>query len=430
MRGTVFSRSLIVAAALVAAACTDTVRDAPTALPRDVGLALVPAGCDLAALHTDATSYLSGSDQIHNLIQALEEWLLVGNQTKATDAGFNTLRRIADARNAGITGAAATGANLASGILRCMSATPLPTLTELTNALDGGPGGGIFQVLGGPTDPTGPAISPNALPRWGAEPQPGQTWATSSGGGRFLLYAYRLVFATFTQEDPALLNPASTDEEGTAFEMRSIPANLLTHLPLVGVCVDDPDRYRVQWVQNILTLQQVNFCDTSTLTASPGAERGVLAAARRAFEWLAPKPLHAAALAVGGTAGLPSGFTPFGAVAIEAKNVGLVIDPIPDGNRYTPVTITVHAFSEHGNPIDNVLVRLSVAKNNGLGSDGQYELIDVEGVTANGGVVTFVELIDKPGGYRVRAEGFFNANDALPTLTGFSNRFILSGKKP
>jgi hypothetical protein len=420
----------LVAVASVAGACADAGRGGPTSIPRDAQLAVLPAGCDLSALHGDATSYLSAGDPIHNLINVLGEWLGLGNQPKALDSGLNALRRIATARNAGITNAPATGASLATGILTCMSASPLPSLAELTNTLDTGPNGGVFEVLGGITDPAGAAISPNALPRWGAEPQPGQTWATSSGNTRFLLFAYRVTFSTFTQEDPALLNPGSTDEEGTAFEMRSIPASLLTHHPLVGVCVEDPDRYRVQWVQNILTLQQVNFCDPSTSTASAPGQHGVLAVARRALGWLAPKPLHASALAVGGTAGLPSGFTPFGAVKIEAGEVGLVIDPIADGNRFTPLTITVRAFSDHGNPIDNVLVRLSVARNNGLGSDGEYELIGVQGVTANGGVVTFVTPIDKPGGYRVRGEGFFNANSTLPTLTGTSNRFNLSGKKP
>lgn len=422
MRGSILSRLLLVAAMGVAAACADAGREAPTSIPRDALLAVIPAACDVASLHADATAYLTSGDPIHSRIRALEEWLLLGNRTKAFDAGLNALRRSAEARNAGITNAPASGANLALGILTCMGASPLPTLAELTSTLGTDPNGGVFQVLGGTTDPPGAAISPNAVPRWGAEPQPGRTWATSSGGVRFLLFAYRVTFSTFTQEDPALLNPGSQDE-GTAFEMRSIPANLLAHLPLVGVCVEDPDRYRVQWVQNILTLQQVNFCDAAR------EESGILAAGRSAIEWFAPKPLHAAALLVGGTAGLPSGFTPFGAVSVEAGNVGLVIDPIPHGNRHTPVMITVHAISEHGNPVDDVMIRLGIVTSRN-GSDGKKEILVLEGATRNGGVVTFGALIDKAGAYSARAKGFFNRDSALPTLTAISNRFEVSARRP
>ena len=74
--------------------------------------------------------------------------------------------------------------------------------------------------------------------------------------------------------------------------------------------------------------------------------------------------------------------------------------------------------------MDNVLIVLSVAGNNGLGSDGEYELIGVSGPTTNGGVVTFVVPLDKAGAYKVRADGYFNAQPPeLPTLSAISNRF-------
>jgi len=425
MRGSI-RFGLLIAAAGLTVACADTRRAGPTAIPHDAALAANASACDFTGMRRGARSYLSSSDPILDILRALQDATRSGDQALAFDTGLSALARIAEARNAGITGAPSTGASLALGILTCIGATPRPSLAELTGALGTDANGGVFQVLGGPADPAGAAVAANASPRWGAEPQPGHTWITSAGGTRFLLFAYRITFSTFTSEGPALLNPGSTDEFGTAFDMQTIPASVLTHHPLVGVCVDNTDRYRMQWTQNILALQQVEFCTTaSASTARPASP--VLAAARRALEWLAPKPLHASAFIVGGTGGLPSGFSPFGAVDVAAASIQLTIDPIPDGNRNTPVTITVRATSANGNPVDNVLIKLSVAGNNGLGSDGEYELLDVEGPTTNGGVVTFVADIDKPGGFTVRADGYFNRNSALPTLSTISNRFNLGG---
>ena len=416
---------MVVAGVAVMAACVDANNQGPTATSPDAFLGKGgPASCDYSALRSDARSYLSSTDPILDLIRLMDEAERSGDAALFHDAGLNVLARLAAARNEGIAQAPAAGASLALGTLTCINATPLPALAELTSTLATDANGGVFEVLGGPNDPAGPAIAANAVPLWGAEPQIGG-WTQAVPNQRFVLYAFRITFATFTNEDPALLDPNSEDEFGTAFELRSIPANVLTNFPLVGVCVDNPDEYRMQWQNNILTLQQVAFCDPSftSVTAPRSASRNALAVAKRALEWLAPKPLHASALAVGGTAGLPSGFSPFGAVKLSAASVKLDIAQIANGNRRTPMTITVRATSAKGNPVDNVLIRLSIAGNNGLGSDGEYELLGVEGPTANGGVVTFNVLIDKAGSFTVRAEGFFNQDDTLPTLFDLSNRF-------
>jgi hypothetical protein len=287
----------------------------------------------------------------------------------------------------------------------------------------------VFDVLGGARDPQRPAVAVSASPLWGAEPQPGQSWPSSSGNQRFLLYAFRLVFDTFTDEEPALLTPGSPTEEGTAFEMQTIPQNVLTHLPLIGVCVDNPDRYRVQWVQNILSLHELAFCgdaaSTSVAAARPG---GLLGAASRALGWLAPKPLYAAALIGGGTGGLPSGFSPFGAVDVEASVVGLAIDPVAHGNRTTPIDVTVRATSEHGNAVDDVLVVLRLSRLDQSGNEGPYQLVGVGGRTTAGGVITLSLAITQPGAYKVRAIGYFNGNEFLPTLTATSNRFEITAR--
>lgn len=416
---------MVVAGMAVMAACVDANNQGPTATSPDAFLGKGgPASCDYSALRNHARSYLSNTDPILDLIRLMDEAERSGDAALFHDAGLNVLARLAAARNEGIAQAPAAGASLALGTLTCINATPLPALAELTSTLATDANGGVFEVLGGPNDPAGPAIAANAVPLWGAEPQIGG-WTQAGPNQRFVLYAFRITFATFTNEDPALLDPEDEDEFGTAFELRSIPANVLTNFPLVGVCVDNPDEYRMQWQNNILTLQKVAFCDPSftSVTAPGSAPRNALAVAKRALEWLAPKPLHASALAVGGTAGLPSGFSPFGAVKLSAASVKLDIAQIANGNRRTPMTITVRATSAKGNPVDNVLIRLSVAGNNGLGSDGEYELLGVEGPTANGGVVTFNVLIDKAGSFTVRADGFFNQDGNLPTLFDLSNRF-------
>lgn len=425
MRGSI-RLGLLIATAGLAVGCADTGRPGPTALPHDAALAVTASACDFTGMRRAARSYLSSTDPILDILRALQDAVRAGNQTLAYDTGLSALARIAEARTAGITNAPSDGASLALGILTCIGASPLPSLGQLTSALGTDENGGVFQVLGGAADPAGAAIAANASPLWGAEPQPGQTWVTSAGGVRLLLYAYRISFDTFTDEDPALLDPNSADEFGTAFEMRTIPEDVFIHHPIVGVCVTDVDQYRMQWTGNILARQDVQFCETTSASTTRGGNT-VLAAAKRALQWLAPKPLHASAFFVGGTGGLPSGFSPFGAVSVEAGDVRLTIDPIADGNRSTPVTITVRATSANGNPVDNVLIRLSVAGNNGLGSDGEYELVGVEAPTANGGVVTFVVPLDKAGAYTVRADGYFNLNSDLPTLSAISNRFNLGG---
>ena len=383
------------------------------------------SSCAYSTLRSNARTYISNTDVILDLIGSMDAAERTGSAALFYDAGLNVLARLAAARNEGITQSPAAGAALALGTLTCIGATPLPTLAELTSTLATDANGGVFEVLGGSNDPAGPAIAASAVPRWGAEPQSGG-WTQAALGQRFVLYACRITFSTFTNEDPALLDPSDEDEFGTAFELRSIPENFLTNFPLVGVCVENPDEYRMQWNQNILMLQQVAFCDPGFTTSAETATPSVFGVAKRALGWLAPKPLHASALAVGGTAGLPSGFTPFGAVKLSAGSIKLTIDRIPNGNRRTSMNITVRANSAKGNPVDNVLIKLSVAGNNGLGSDGVYELIGAQAPTANGGVVTFNVLLDKAGSFTVKAEGYFNQDDDLPTLSAISNKFKIS----
>ena len=425
MRGSILSRLFVVAGVAFTAACVDA-NQGPTATSPEAFLAKGgPATCDYSSLRNNARSYLSNTDVIQDLIRLMDEAERSGNTALFYDAGLNVLARLAAGRNEGIAQAPAAGASLALGTLTCINASPLPTLAELTSTLATDGSGGVFEVLGGPTDPAGPAIAANAVPLWGAEPQIGG-WTQAVPNQRFVLYAFRITFATFTNEDPALLDPNSEDEFGTAFELRSIPSNFLTTFPFVGVCVENPDEYRIQWQNTILMHHAVAFCDPSFApqSAAATAPRSALAVAKRALEWLAPKPLHASALAVGGTAGLPSGFTPFGAVKVNTAGIKLEIAHIPNGNRRTPFDITVTATSAKGNPVDNVLIKLFVAGNSGLGSDGEYELLGVEGPTANGGVVTFKNvLIDKAGSFTIRADGFFNQDSDLPTLSKLSNKF-------
>ena len=206
---------------------------------------------------------------------------------------------------------------------------------------------------------------------------------------------------------------------GTAFEISSVPkvAPLLAPL-IVGVCVDNPSSYRLQNVQAIVALNPLSFCATTTSSAPQSLGERLLA-------WVTPKPAYAAAF-LGGTGGLISGFSPKGAVDVDVPNVALTVAAVPDKRVGHEFFVTVHAASVNGYPVENVVVRLLITKNNGKGRDGVYEPIVAPGSpTAVDGNVTFKVSVNKPGGYTLRAEGFFNGSSNLPTLVGYSNSFII-----
>jgi hypothetical protein len=430
MRRRMLKTSFLASSALLVVACAREAEKsaAPTA-PIGALQVVTSSSCDVNTVKRDAKNYLSNTDPILTILGDLASALRGTDVTLINNLGFDALRRLAEARNLGIGKLAADGAKTAWGILQCEQFTPpqtLPTLAVLTSAFGTGAGGGIIAVRGGTGDLEDAALSPTAAaPKWGAETK-GYSWLTTFGA-RVFVYGYRVTFATFTQESPALLTGG--DELGTAFELATFPQlNPISPAKLlVGVCVTDDDHYRIQHVTNILTLEFPAFCNTS---GSLGAQTGVLAAAYRVVEWLAPRPLYAATMFEGlGTGSLLSGLSPSGAVNLSAASIKLTIDPIPDIVVNHDVDVTVHAASAKGNPVENVEIVVSVAGNNGLGSDGSYVLTGVtSGITDALGVVKLKPFFNKSGAYKLRAVGFFNVNETLPTLAALSNQFNIRGQ--
>ena len=406
----------LAAVALILAACADDTTSASLATAPEVAAKVAaPAACSYSDISRSARAYTSSTDPLLELIRVMSQ------ATETQSAALDVLARMAAVRDAGLAGLPADGAAVATGVFRCAAFSPVPSEAELTALLATDGSGGIFAVRGGPGDPTTPAVVPSAMPQWGAEPGGGQTWAASFGQ-RSLLYAYRIAFSSFTQEKPALLTPGSLDEPGTAFEMNTVPAIAALPNPLlVGVCVDDPSSYRMQSVSTIVALQTLSFCDG---LASRATEEGSLRElGGRLLAFLAPRPAYAATMLIGGTGGLISGFSPKGAVDVATGQIQLVLGPLPRNLKANvPFDLTVRAISNQGNPVDGVTIRLAITGNNGVGSDGVYEPVLHAGVvTVNGGHALLEDVvINKPGGYTLRAEGYFNGVDDLPTLFVYS----------
>jgi hypothetical protein len=426
---------LLIAGGSVAllAACADDRSSAPTVptLPTKVSAARSPT-CDFTAIGQNGNDFFPQKDVGIERIATFKTAYRDGATSDATKtAGWAVIDRIGTATFEGIqTGTPAIGAALTRGVLSCLTAA-VPALTaslngqnfdsDITNALSVG---GLYVVPS--LTNAAPALGRGSAPAWGAEPKAGDNWGAISGSaGQFLLYGYELTFTTFTTENPAKVNSA---DPGTAFELNTAPKFGFVNQMRTGVCVEDDNRYRMQHVNAILPLVAPSPAFCTTPTSPPAPSSSLISFTRAVRDFFTPRPAYAAAVLGGGSSSLISSLSPSGAVDLTASAITLSIDPIVGGKIAKPVQITVHAFSPTAakRPVDNVLIRLAVAGNNGLGSDGIFEVTNYSGPTVNG-VISFAVKFDKPGNYTIRADGFFNANLTLPTQSATSNPFGMTG---
>lgn len=407
--GTLSFAALIGGVALAACAKDQATAPAvPTSATRDVST--TAASCNFQAARADASLYFTTPGPVHEALTKMQIAYTSGGAAAATDKGFDVLTLVSSALSTtgAVAGTPITGNIFVRDVLACMSVGTLPPELSVAGAL--GPNG-MFNVVGGASDATGPMTSRGA-PKYGAEPQAGQTWL-SSGGQRFLLYGFERDFS-FTQETPAAV---------TAFELATVPTPI-TFRPAIlgGICQTTATNSLIQSVNVILPLQSLSFCSgvTSVQREDQGMFASLTHAAARLFS---PAPLYA--FGVGGTGSLLSGLSPKGAVTFAPSSAGLtfVQQPFDSHSSSRPQfvpPITVSVKTANGTPVNGVTVTLTTLKNNAT-----FESSNRTAVSRDNGVATFPAFfVNKPGSYTIRASATIFG---VATQSAVSNAFTIDG---
>jgi len=434
----------LLSVAVVAVACAS---DRNTAPPEPVvaaatGAATTTLTCDPTFVRANADAqafFASSSDPIFTLLQTMRTQYQSGGPRAATNTGFDALHRIADIR---LTprqgGTAVAGDALTKDLLVCMSVGGLPTGFSVVAAL----GSGIYEVRGGTTNATTPALAQTLVagqrsltsPVWGIEAV--NTWdgQFERRQTRFLVYGAPLPVSTFAH-DPATTDPNNVAYTG--FDISTIPAMprlLLIHAdssaaPVrVGICIDPAQGANPNLLEHagtsdttILRLSSPTFC--GAFAERDVAPRGLLASlAHGALSLFSPTPAYAL---VGGVGGLPSGLSPFGSVTIGVDDITLTFIQQPGnvkaGSAISP-PIRVQALTANGTPIGGVRITLHVLRSNGTDAGitvGTQET--TSDLPSAPGIASFAHLsIPTQGRYTLYATGAMNGT---ATLTATSNAF-------
>jgi hypothetical protein len=386
---------------------------------------IISTACDFTKIKRDARGWVVlSNDPIYDLIQQL------ASLNKGTDAAaFNAKAYDILAYIGSIAGTTAVTTNTTAGdalindIFACLG---IPTTTgQFTNALGAS---GLFAVRGSSTDAV--VSRGSGVPRYGA--QAVANWNASAGlgpNGRLVIYGYPRGITTFTNE-PGLLTSGAT-----GYELFTVPAVPQFVTPIIGgVCLTTiPANARLLHEHGgqdvILAPVTPAFC--GPLTASAPNEAGsVFALARRISDWIAPKPLYAATMVLGGMGGSLGGLSPIGPVTTNVTTVQLSFQTPPsNGSINTPITPTIEVkavtASPNSTPIDGLTITLTV-----IGNNGSFNILPGSNVavTANGGVARFpLFQTDKAGGYTLTATGSFDGG-ATKTAAVTSNQFQVNGQ--
>ena len=436
----------LLAVAAVAVACASDKNTAPPepAVGAAIGAATTAPTCDPTFVRANADAqafFASSSDPIFALLQTMRTQYQSGGPRAATNTGFDALHRIADIRlTSRQGGTAVAGDALTKDLLVCMSVGGLPPGFSVVAAL----GSGIYEVRGGTTDVTAPALAKTLVagqrsltsPVWGIEPI--NTWdgRFERRQTRFLVYGAPLPVNTFTRD------PVSTDPNNvayTGFDISTIPvmprlslvhANGSAAPVRVGICIDPAPGGNPNLLVHagsadttILRLTSPTFC--ATFADADLAPHGVLATlAHGALSLFTPTPALAL---VGGVGGLPSGLSPFGPVKVSVDDITLTFTQQPSttgaGAAISP-PVRVQARTENGTPIGGVRITLHVLRSDG--SDAGVTVGTQETTSdlpSAPGIANFGHLaIPTSGTYTLRATGTMNGT---ATLTATSSAFVV-----
>ena len=383
---------LALTGAAILASCA---QDQPSSrlLPTQASLSVAPAACSFPAIYAAADSYFSQSnDPVYQLVITMEHAHISGGAAAATSPGFDVLARLGVAADLGspVKGTPAQGSTFANAVLACMSVATYHAVIDFAPAL--GPSG-LFAVRSeGTGAPVVSRLVVDGAPSFGAEPSTGN-WPIT---GKVLFYGVKLSVETLASETPA----------GDVFELTTLPSGL-TFDPAIkaGVCeVSDPNAQILHKHAGdpsvILPPAGLpSFCPAPIGSLQPTSSFAL--AARRVFDWLAPRPAQASSLAMPtlsrGGGGLVSGLSEIGPVSF----ISTVAFDVPPRNssrsanpQFRPI-VTVRNVTTNGNPIQGALITISVKVNH-----GSFKITGNTAMTNSAGIATFPALrIDKPGGY-------------------------------
>ena len=396
------------------------------------------------AMKQDAGAFFSSSnDAVFDLISTMKSsWQNNGAAAPATiTAGLNILARIAAVRLTSgqvlapaskFEAAEVAGGNLVTEVSLCMSLGTV-NATTATKALRSG----VFGVVGGASDPSGPLIAqPDVYPRWGVEPRIAGAWSTAYP--RYLVYG---VPGAATSE---LGGETPTVGSFTGFDLLSLPADFDKSSLRDGLCVkaligDQPSNTKSG--VNLLIhkgLLESNssptFCSdapspsTSSLSTSAwfaSITNRLRSVFTPASAWAQDRSLDFDSFTGGG----PSSWSPhvFGTIS-GGPQLPLTFSTQPTNGFVYPAllnTFVVHAQTAAGHFLNGVTITIVVANN--MGSPAGACVVGVlTAETKGAGDATFDKVsILKAGGYLISASGSYNG---IPTQSAVSNLFNIKNK--
>jgi hypothetical protein len=416
---------LIAGAGLVAtAACADDQPATKVTMPNRPSL-IISTACDFTKIKKDTKGYVvAANDPIYGRINDL------ASLNRGTDGlAFNAKAYDILAYIGSIAGTSAVTANTAAGdalindIFACLSITT--TAGQFTNALGAN---GLFAVRANVSD----FVLSRGTPKYGAQPATDETWKSSvpadllPPGLQLVVYGYPRNVNTFTGE--AALTVGNPPVALTGYELFTVPAvSTFAKSIIAGVCLDGTIPSNAGLLHEhggqdvILNRVTPPFCSQVLGMQAPNENRGMFALVRRVSDWIAPKPLYAATMVLGGMGGSLGGLSPIGPVTVNGGTVTLTGTQQPTtgtiNTNFVP-PIQVSAATAGGTPLGGVLVTLSVIGNQG----SPIVLKDSTATTGNDGVATFTSFqTNKAGGYLFKASGTFGGVPTKADTTAMIN---------
>ncbi|HEX4561261.1 MAG TPA: carboxypeptidase-like regulatory domain-containing protein [Gemmatimonadales bacterium] len=352
---------------------------------------------------------------VKTLVSSMQ--LAKAGTTNAQSIGFDILVHVANnvkAGNADVT----DGGALVNDLIACMysNAADLPAVfpEDFSVALDPAQHG-AFEVRGGATDATDPALNrPLAAPFSGVNPITGG-WSDLLTGNpapdRILLYG----------------RPGST---ATSYDWKVVPRSTVFAGAgaMVGLCLDvSTNAKSLMHEENVglLPFADAAFLDPvscSSSLASAGKPGLLKQLANTIGSFFVPKSLYGNP---GGLAGSTSGIhSEFGPLAVDSgAPMAFVVQPsnVKVNAIISPAVQVLVTDAKTGDPIPNVAVTVTANTNNGTPAFLNGTLTQI---TNGSGIATFGDLSQvKPGGYLLAVTGAVGGRPAIQVNGATSTRF-------